>query len=752
MRYLLCLSLWGFLPFWLQAQNKCDLTLQGKVTDEHDSTVLAYADISIIELNIHTVANEKGEYFIKNLCKGNYIIRCVYVGTDTIFKTISLSQSSSLNFFPEKHTQLLNEVKIKAEKHQILDAAVHQHLEAEDLFKNSGKPIGKIAEEVMGVNALSTGNNIAKPIINGLHSNRVITFNNEVRHESQQWGAEHGPEIDPFIAEEITIIKGANAVRYGSDAIGGVLLIEPKTLKYDSLIRGELNFGGMSNGRQGVASAMAEGGFKKIKGFSWRAQGSYKRGGNQKTPSYYLANTGVSEHNFSLTANYQKKKFFSEVYYSQFNTNIAIFLGSHIGNVTDLLKAYEAEKPSVSANFNYEIQRPYQHLEHELFKVKSTYQLNSTNHLRVMYARQYNLRQEFDNHSDNPSIQLEITTHIAQASWERKTKNLNLSTGIEGISRENTYEYSYFIPAFKNYNGALFYIAQYFSKKWIAEAGIRYDKTWQQAFLPKKEQAIFQYEGLSGNAAFTYKFTPKLSSVFNAGYAWRAPGINELFSNGIHHGAASLEIGDKNLEREKSLQFLLSVKYENKALTLEAEGYQNYINDFIYLSPSPIPTLTIKGAFPTFYYKQCDASLSGINWMSSYTISSIKLKSKGSFLWAWNKNAQDYIVQMPSNRLTWAAEYKWKKNTFEINMKNVMKQTRIPANTEPVAAPKAYNLFGFQYNTFIQKIQLAVEIDNLFNTKYRDYLNRFRYFTDEVGTTINLRIKIPIEKSNQVNH
>ena len=165
----------------------------------------------------------------------------------------------------------------------------------------------------------------SKPVIHGLHSNRVLILNNGIRQEGQQWGSEHAPEIDPFIANRLSVIKGSGALRYGGDAIGGVVLVEPKLLPTDPGIGGELNLAGFSNNRMGVISAMFEGNSFRWPAFSWRLQGTLKKGGNARTPNYWLDNSGVEEMNFSATATLQTKDKGVEFFYSQFNTKLGIF-------------------------------------------------------------------------------------------------------------------------------------------------------------------------------------------------------------------------------------------------------------------------------------------------------------------------------------------------------------------------------------------------------------------------------------------
>ncbi|MBL0052920.1 MAG: hypothetical protein IPP29_16105 [Bacteroidetes bacterium] len=193
----------------------------------------------------------------------------------------------------------------------------------------------------------------------------------EYARKDNNGGIEHAPEVDPFIANKLSVIKGANSIRYGSDAIAGVILIETKPLRDSAGIGGELNLIGMTNGRAGTASAYLEGNFKKLNPLSWRVQGTLKQGGNISAPDYILVNTGLKEYNFSYALGWKKKNYGAEIFYSQFNTTFGIFSASHIGNLTDLNKAFNSPVPLETGTFTYKIGRPFQHTEHELFKLKS---------------------------------------------------------------------------------------------------------------------------------------------------------------------------------------------------------------------------------------------------------------------------------------------------------------------------------------------------------------------------------------------
>ena len=751
------------------AQNTCPYTLSGKVIDEHDGQALPYANIYIQELGIGAVSDEKGYYKIEKLCKGTYTVRCSHVGCESITNTITINKNVSHNFYPEHHAELLKEANIIADKVVEKPTQSMQTISEKELTKTTGKTLGDILTQVTGVNTLSTGNNITKPVIHGLHSNRILIMNNGIRQEGQQWGNEHAPEIDPFIADELTVIKGANSVRYGPDAIAGVILVQPKPLRNTQGIDGELNLVGFSNGKMGIASAKVDGNFNKVPALSWRAQGTYKRGGNVKAPNYYLKNSGLKEYNYSWAAAYSLPNKGVEIFYSQFNTDIGIFSASHIGNLSDLKKAFEAAEPLESADFTYAIDRPLQHIEHELVKAKAFIATGNAGRLSITYARQYNKRLEYDKHKplndslaalNRPELQFEITSHTSDLIWEHhRYKSFKGSFGVSAIHQSNTHEGRFFIPNFRKLGAGVFWIERWkpLESKLELEAGIRYDHFFQEIFIYVGDEIVSpekKYSNLSGTIGALYKINDKVNISANAGTAWRPPNVNEIYSNGLHHGAAAVEIGDTTLLPEQAYNFSCAFEYTNKHLQLNVDAYYNYIHQFIYLKPVLPPTLTIRGAFPTFHYSQVNATLKGIDLTASFKLPfHFSYTAKASLLRARNISKGEHLVLMPADRFENSLEYSWSKpnsdNTAFIAIKilNVLKQWRVPANSDFVKPPNAYTLLSIQGGTNIrlreQTMTIGLSIENVFNTKYRDYLNRFRYYTDELGTNLSVRLTVP---------
>lgn len=759
-------------PAFLFAQA-CTGSLSGSVLDDHDRTRLEYAAIYIKETGQSALSDSSGRYRIDGLCDGSYTVRVTHVGCDDLLQVVRVAGATRVDFHPEHHTEELRAVRISSTRIADRPTQAANSLSEQELDRSRGLSLGESLKSISGVTSLNTGNSIAKPVIHGLHSNRVLVLNNGVRQESQQWGSEHAPEVDPFVASELSVVKGAAGVRYGPDAIAGVVIAQPKPLRDTPGLEGELSLVGASNGRSGTVSGRIEGNHAFLPALSWRAQGTLKKAGNVEAPDYFLKNTGLEEADFSGALGWKKERYGAEVFYSQFNTTLGIFSASHIGNLTDLQRAFDSERPLESAGFTYTIGRPYQRIEHELFKVGAWWLTGNAGKLSVTGARQYNLRYEFDKHlplNDSlaglnlPQLQFEITSHTADVVWEHhRFHGFTGSIGFSRLWQANTTEGRLFIPNFENARNGAFWIERYKQPKVELEFGVRYDAQQLSAYrwvyanggytLTNPERT---FGNVSGTIGAIWKPDSSFTLSFNAGTAWRAPSVAELYASGLHHGAAAIEYGDPGLLTEKALNTILSARYQrDERLQAEVSVYYNPIRDFIYLRPELPATLTIQGAFPTFHYRQTDALLKGLDAQVRYRpLRRLQLSGKASLLRARNLNAAEWLVMMPADRAELEVSFlpsarpRFRDNSVSIAAQYVARQTRVPDNSDFVAPPADYLLLRFEASTTLnlnrQKIVVGLGLSNLLDTVYRDYLDRFRYYTDAMGRNIVLRLRIPL--------
>jgi iron complex outermembrane recepter protein len=757
--------------------QKCNLSLSGKIIDLDDSGPMSFATIIIEEKKIALQADSLGRFKIDSLCPGDYLLNIKHFDCPDTVVGVRITESRKIEIKLPHTAVRLEGVDVYGESITPKTTQTSNSLSGEELDKTRGKNLGDAMEDVSGITNLKTGGTISKPMIHGLQGYRILILNNGIRQEGQNWGNEHAPEIDPFIAKKITVVKGASAVRYGSDAIAGVILVEPGDLPDSAGINGEFNLVGMSNGQTGVTSGMLEGNIDKLKGLNWRVQGTVKRGGNIKTPGYYLASTALEEKNFSYAIGYHKKRWGTEIFYSQFNTRIGIFSGSHTGNLTDLQNAFEGNVNYDTTQFTYVIGRPSQKVGHELIKGNLHFHTGKRSRINFNYSYQYNIRQEYDKHKalndslaalDLPDLDYRIETQTGEIVWDHDY--IRAFRGMAGVSymhQENAYRGRFFIPNFINDTWGIFGIERYIRPKYEIELGARYDEKYLQVYMYENNTVInpsLHFSNLSANAGFIFKADSALNFFLNTGSAWRSPAVNELFSDGLHHGAAAIEHGDKNLVPERAINTILSVVFKKSKWKLEAAGYFNYIRNFIFQEPGAVPELTIKGAFPVFYFRQANVGIYGGDLLLKYSLSKwVSFETKGMLIYGYNYSAASHLVYIPAHRVKEKVEVKlkdrkkWKSNFIAVIANYVNKQWRVPAGIDFAPPPPAYLLLDVEMGTTVklakQEFGLGFSANNLLNTKYRDYLDRFRYFADAQGRNFTLRIKYLFSrKSNSIKN
>jgi iron complex outermembrane receptor protein len=770
MRYCL-LGMFLFMLNGVVTAQNCNYTLTITVVETHNFSPVYPSVVFVEPLNKSFETNERGEFVIDKACAGEYIFHVHAVGYMPKVDTLMVSGSRPYKIKISLEDHQLKEVEVTGQRQQTVLQPKEQ-MNREGIVAGSGKSLGDLLQAVNGVSTLGNGATIVKPVIHGLHSNRIMLLNNGIRQEDQQWGNEHAPNIDPFLANTITVIKGAAGVRYGTDAIGGVVLVEPAPLTRKPGWNGEVNMAGFGNNRMGAFSGMMAHNFKKLPALSFRVQGTYKQGGNYRIPGYWAANTGVKEVNYSAALGYKKLHYGAEVFYSHFNTHLGIYRGSHTGNMADLTNAINSSKPLIPATFTYEMGRPKQHVSHDLVKAK-IYQDSRIGLWTMVYGYQHNFRQEYDVlRKENGKAQLNLTLNT-------QTLNLNLDhkplkgrisgqAGIDAVFQDNFFRQGdrLFIPTYRSFGGAAYLIERYKKNNWQLEGGLRYDYRWYGVYNPEgNAQTLVYYDFLYSNPSGTLGFNQQLKDNWQWGVtfanAWRAPQASELFSAGLHHGAARVEIGNKSLLPEQSYSLNAETKYVfAKKLTIDASVYSQLIDRYIYLEPGK-DLLTIRGYFKTFNYKQTDAMLNGADVSFNYRANEhLDLFVKGSTVLGKDRTENEWLVLMPSDRVMSGIKYSTTISPnvmncfFGIDGKYVFQQKRIPSYFDVIdfpRPPKGYFLLdlsaGGDVHLGKQPLNISLSVLNALNAKYRDYMDVFRYFIDQPGTNVVLRLNLPLEFS-----
>jgi len=767
-KFLLFFSL--LLAYQGISQTACNCTLKGKVISKESGEVILGSYVYLKGQKTKAQTDEKGNFRIEKICPGTYLLVCEMSSFNKVETSITLKDHDDLteNLSLETHDEHLMEVMVTGKKTENT-AQLKGELSAEERSQRNGLSLGEMLKGISGVQSLQTGSSISKPIIHGMHSSRVIILNQGVRQEGQQWGSEHAPEVDPFVSKNIQVIKGPAGLRYGGDAIGGLILMEPNSLPDTSGILGEAQTIFFTNGRQFVTSGLLEGGFKHVNGWGWRVQGTLKNGGNIKTAHYNLANTGVEEQNFSTALGYKNQKFGTDLFISRFHSIIGIYSGSHIGNINDLKTAIASDRPFeiyTPTNFIREVERPNQDITHSLAKFKAYVNLTNKT-IRMNVAYQDNQRLEFDvmrlgKNINTLSFNLETLSSEFLIDETNSSKLWKGQFGLTYLTQGNRTSgnrvnlptlTSSLLPNYYLSNLGFFALERYVNQKMEIDMGLRLDTKDIEIHRPVQNYStnikrdLSNYIGLSGSMGLKYHWTQNFENHLILARAFRAPSPNELFSNGVHHGAGAYEIGDPLLKGETAYNISLNSLYRTEKLELEIGLYTNTIHHFIYLKPlmdkgEPSFITTVRGSFPAFTYEQIDASFKGMDGQVSYSISeSWSLQQKTSIVRAYDELNNTYMINIPPDRFEYLIRYQFKKHKQYVSwgLTQISMQKRVEVNADFLPPPKGYILGQVHWGISINKFDFGVSVTNAFNQAYRDYLNRFRYFADDQGQNISFR-------------
>ncbi len=749
----------------------CSLILSGHIQDKDTKEKLSGATVFLEQLDARFVTDANGDFRYPGICPGEYTIEVTHAGCEPYHARLTVTRNLHLDILMPHLRNNLDEVIVQGQR-AVPNTGYRRQVDSRELESARNYSLAEALGTINGVSLLQTGSSISKPVIHGLHGARILTINNGVRQEGQQWGNEHATEIDPYIAGELTVIKGVDELRYGSDAIGGVVLVDPRPIR--SLPGYELgvNTAYFTNNRQYVVSGIFEQQLEKIPSLGYRLQGTFKKAANVNTPHYRLNNTGLQEQNFSLTTNWKKQHYRVEAYYSQFATRIGIFEGAHIGNISDLENAIAGDRPDdvYLGRKGYGIRRPNQEVLHRLFKLKPVF--NRDGHkISLTLAGQYNHRKEFDivrnSENQDPQLALAVISFSEELAYEHPAfHNLRGTVGLSFMQQDNSTSGRYLIPKYTSATYGGYWIEKWSREKLDIEAGLRLDhKSVHTTRRPYGDSLVrheFDFLTLGSSLYFGYRLSGDLKISLNASLSTRAPYVNELLIDGVHHGAAIYEQGDRYLKPEKSQHFAAGLNYRNEGrFAAELYVYYNRINDFIHQQPLPEePVLTIRGAFPRYVYTQTDAVLKGADLSASYKFDNrLEISSKLSLLRARNIRLDDWLILMPADR--WS-------NTVLRRFKDAGKfsAVAVAADVTTVFAPRVpsdrygkvdykpppgtYTLVNLDASANVElfhtPFRVGLGIRNLLNTVYRDYLNSFRYYTDEMGRNIELRLGISIEK------
>ncbi|MEP6597155.1 MAG: TonB-dependent receptor [Ginsengibacter sp.] len=584
----------GFFIF-SYADGQRSAVLTGKIKDAKTGMPLAGASIYIHDINKGTIADNSGTFKTVPVTPGKYLIEVSYTGYKNIVETILINEATEKDF---ALAQAVTENEIIIVTGVSSATRLRQSAQPVDVIKkdelvrlNSTNIINSLTH-IAGVNALTTGPAISKPFIRGLGYNRVVTINDGVRQEGQQWGDEHGVEIDDYSAQRIEVLKGPASLMYGSDELAGVINIQSLVPVPEGVIKVNAISEYQTNDRlRGFYGNIA--GTKN--GFSFNAYGSYKGASDYKNKyDGYVFNSKFYNQNFGAMVGYSGIWGHSYLNVTNFNQRIGIVEGDRDSATGKFIRALRGGTEAIAADNDFKKIKPlipFQHIRH--FKITSDNIFNvGRNKLEITLGFQHNQRQEFGD-PDDPTTAVAFfdlkTINYTSRFTLPYTGNWKTTLGVTGMGQtnENKGEEA-LIPDYSLFDAGGFIFTQYHKNKVTVSGGARLDNrhvnSKQMLDGSDIKFAAFtkDFSNVSGSAGVSYEATNNVTLKLNIARGFRAPALAELASNGAHEGTNRYEIGDNNLKSETSFQIDGGIDVNSEHLSLGISAFYNNITNFIF--------------------------------------------------------------------------------------------------------------------------------------------------------------------------
>lgn len=782
---------------WASAQQG----LEGVVYGD-DNLPLPFAVITIFPDSQVVTANASGEFSAKPLPQGHYDLEIKYVGyaTQSVHVHLVNGISEQLNIYLSQRSTQFSEVTISDEHAKQENSLSHNHVTARFMEEQGQGTFAKSIEALPGISAINVGVGIAKPVIRGLSSNRIIINHQGIKQESQQWGNDHGLEIDQFDVERVEIIKGPASLQYGSDGLGGVINILPPKLLPRNSISGSITGIHKTNNQHWGGSAHIG---INVKDWFIQARYTHQDFADYRVPATLfeynsftlpienerLKNTAGREHNVSLTAGISRAWGITRLHYSRYSLEAGLFSGA-----VGIPRSY-----ALTHDGNYrDIDAPKQEVKHQRLTF-SQLLFFGNNHLAIDVGYQHNLRQEFSNpefHSIpssqidfNDQLALELTLQTFSVNVHYEQNFDNHSKFIQGGSvqwQDNQRGgFEFLLPDFQTFRAGIFgLLERELARNWIANGGLRLDYGTNQNDFYKQyvwdsnenitdslianhdEDLFFNWSASAGSNWILQdgRWNVKL----NIGKSFRVPYPVETSANGIHHGTFRHERGTPGLQSEHGYQLDASARLQRKRFILEWAVYFNYFDNYIYLGPTtPAQFSTLPEAGQIFQYRQDDAIYTGfeLNW--EWKIGrGVQIKQVADFVQSYNVVTKLALPFTPQPALKTAIRYDYPsisnankatqranflKNTFlEIGHQYHMAAEgtwRIDRSERPTPAYQLWNISsGIDIEVAQQPISIKFQVQNVLDKAYLAHLSRYRIINvPEQGRNFVLLIKIPFK-------
>jgi iron complex outermembrane receptor protein len=781
------LSIFAFTVSILHAQHFRGDALTGTVTDKKTGKPLPGATITIPDLKLGTVADSLGHFSFTNLPAGSFLVEAHVVGYTSITRTIHMGSGASADF--QLSDEAIEESPIvitgTSKAIQIVRNPVPIVAISHDFLTNnvSTNIIDAIAK-VPGVNALTTGPNVSKPFIRGLGYNRILTLFDGVRQEGQQWGDEHGIEVDQNGIDRVEVIKGPASLTYGSDALAGVVNLIPTPPAPEGKMIGDVTTNYQTNNGEYGGSAML--GATKH-GFEWMGRVSYKRAKNYQDPvDGRVYNTAFEEKDANLSLGLHKKWGYSHLNVSLYDDLQEIPDGSRDSatrQFTQQITDADTYRPIVSQQElnSYAITPLHQHVQHYRAYLANNFTIGG-GRLAVNIGAQRSVRREFDRpqQPDTAGLFLQLNTYSYDIKYFfPEWSGWNLTAGINGMYQDNnvTKGTDFIIPNYTQFDVGPFVMLKKTFDKLDVSGGIRFDsRSFKNEGLYTVTNPITTgtypvygpdtvgadhpfsnyshvFTGLSGSLGATYNFSHAFSIKGNIARGYRAPNISEISANGVHPGTNIYQIGNPNFKPEFSLQEDIGLTYMSHTVVVTFSVFNNVISNYIFnqrvLNSEGQDSVIVAGN-QTYKFQQGKADLYGGELsIDIHPVKRLHFENAISTVYGLNlgidpklrNDSNRYLPQIPPMHGTSELRYDIESKSahlsggfVKVQMAYYATQNQVYLQDNTETRTPGYALFNAGFGTGITNAKgrvlfnVYVMGNNLLDKAYQDHLSRLKYF------------------------
>ncbi len=775
--------------------------LKGVVVDENNSA-LAGASVFLYPIKAGTITDNMGKFIFSNLQKESYVIEISFIGYQTIVDSIRINGDKTFKAKLNSATLNLQEVVVTdnyAETRK-KEASLNIEIVNDDYLKqNLGGSLMNSLERLPGVTTIDIGSGQSKPVIRGLGFNRVVVVENNIKHEAQQWGADHGLEIDQYAVDNIEVIKGPASLMYGSDAIGGVIDMKNSKLPDDNSFGGTIDLSGKTNNDL-LGSSLSL--FIRKNWLYANFRSTYLDYGDYRVPTdsvdiysfraalhkNYLRNTAGKETNLHFTFGIIQKRFQSKFYLSSVNSKGGFFANAH---------GLEPRNVDVELHdkSNRDVQFPYQTVNHIKVINSSFYRWEKLK-LEFDLGFQSNFRKEWSQYVQhgympaifpdtldfNPNLERQFKKFvysgnmILSGSFDNKTQ---FKFGVNSEYQSNQIDgRSFIIPAYAQFQFGSFAFVKYaVTEKSLLQAGIRYDYghinteeyyDWFPSPVIENGDTTLQYLQRAGNInrsfsnfswSVGYNFNPaKWSFKVNVGKSFRIPIAKELAANGVNYHHFSYEVGNPDLSPEISWQLDAGVEYASKKVAVGATPFLNYFSNYLYLNPTSEHDRLYGNGNQIYYYTQSKVLRYGAELHAHYELLKfLQIGIIGEYVYSEQQSGEKKGFTLPfspppSGILN--VKYHPQKTNFvgnayvSLDYRITAPQYNVVPPEETTAGYQVINIgLGGDINLKNQKINISIQIQNLLNTKYFNHTSYYRLINvPEPGRNFILNISIPFSR------